>query len=105
MTSCPLPLGGASRGEAAAHFPARRNTVRPAARWPGELRGLALQQAAADLVRCDQLDRGARSAAGADAVAADRLTVSAVVQHRKHLALAARAPVGGFRVRLHRSTA
>ena len=67
------------------------------------LGGLALQQPAADLVSGDQLDGGPWSAIRADPVAADRLTVGAVVQHREHFPLADRAPVGRFRVRLHRS--
>ena len=72
----------------------------------GELRGFALQQLAAELVGRDELYDGARSAAGADPVAADGLAIGPVVQHREHLALAHRAAVvGGLWVRIHRSTA
>src|ERR1035437_2794497 len=71
----------------------------------GWLGGLALQQAAPDLVSGDELDGSPRSAAGTDSMAANRLNVGAVVQHRKHCALADGAAVGRFRVRLHRSIA
>jgi len=54
----------------------------------GDLRGLALQQAATDLVRCADLDSRPGSATGADPVATDRLAVGAVVQHGEHFPLA-----------------
>ena len=80
-----------------------RRSVGHAAARPRRLRSLALEQAAANLVSRADLDGGSGPATRADPVAADQLAVGTVVEHGEHFPLARGAPVGRFRVRLHRS--